>query len=1286
MRSTLPAALLLGILSVAAPQIGAQPVQNGFLAGTCYSGSNPFGYVVGLNDVRNANLQPFNANWVPPMWHGPSNNWTKANLGEVFGLDFDAAGNLYVAATRVYNQNAPPGGPGGSGAIYRLNGVTGAITNLVTTLAAPCGPVVGTTMLPNSGAGLGNIAYDEARDQFFVTNFEDGVIYRISSAGVVLSFHDPFGADACVAGAAPLGERLWGINVYNNRVYFSRWVEDWGVGNSSPGTYNEIWSIALDGSGDFTGVEQLEITMPNYPGQIFSNPVADIAFSDAGRMLLAERTMRGSATDPFNPSAHRSRLLEYRFVSGSWVPSPATFVVGTYSVGHNAAGGCDYGYGDVDPVTREPVDCDSTVWASGDALRLFSYPPPTPASRVYGWVRMPASGGGPANSIMIDADGDTVQGDKTQIGDLEIYKECPIDQPQDPCEGIRVSSKPVQGAGGPTGEGCCWEISIAGLAPGTWSSVSANLLTDSVSFTGVIGPTGWSVTNTGTYATWDTTGTINATAVTGLQFCLYSLVGPPQEIEVTLHGANGEVCVDTIRVDCPEMPPPFPPCVLIDEQNIECLESGSNGSLFDLSFVVTNQSPFSLPPYNLPAENLVVYPVGGGITVTPGSVNFSSPLGHGASSGPLSFTIGGPNAQPGDTVCIVVQLHGKQLPHDYQWCCPPDTLCVVLPDCHDCCDSVEISMREGRVRQRGNYGATIEAAGLSVLPGPVVSATATVLSVESSDIWCPKFVQGQWTVVNTGGAGPLLGLVTGESITPTMPLAWGITPPSTGVGWGTVPAGVPFSGGSIRLDMKFPGSRLRWRCRDTLTLCIRYTFTDSACRTCDTVVYHRIPRLGQLEIAEADPVFGGVHTLRKNSPLFDGSDPLGTNPLYEGRASDAGHDSFFDIWIEDDLRIEGPSLDLDVVEPGRARLSVSHWFPDGFPGEPEVVLDSLRVTGGPGIRVTGIGSSGQDGVVREGTGITAVDLSPAAPDSFFDIFFAVDPGVPAEEISLNYAKIEWDYRRTGQGGDPRERLRSRPFFEILDRGDRRDTARLTVRKEVDKSTPYLYKVLVTAGDYDTGTTIGPVRWMAPESIRLRLPDGIEAVAIGPVIDKSTPILRFAREGGIDKATPILYQAIGALDTDDDHDGYIETTLDPGETAELILVVVGDRAAGPFDLTWEGINGNGAVIAEGSLTLDTATSSVGNDGTPGGAIHILDARPNPTSGAITASFTLARSGRATLSVVDAAGREVLRPVDDTWRPIGRTDLVIETAQMPEGTYFLRLETSEGIQTRRIVVVR
>src|SRR6185369_12764675 len=108
-------------------------------------------------------------------------------------------------------------------------------------------------------------------------------------------------------GFAPLGERLWGVGTYLNRVYYSVWTVD--QGRTSATLSNSIWSIALNGSGNFTGVAQHEFDLPPSTQSTHfgrhSNPVADISFSRLGCMLLSERSM-GSDT---YPSAHDSRVL-----------------------------------------------------------------------------------------------------------------------------------------------------------------------------------------------------------------------------------------------------------------------------------------------------------------------------------------------------------------------------------------------------------------------------------------------------------------------------------------------------------------------------------------------------------------------------------------------------------------------------------------------------------------------------------------------------------------------------------------------------------------------------------------------------------------------------------------------------------------------------------------------------------------------------------------------------------------------------------------------------------------
>jgi hypothetical protein len=347
--------------------------------------------VVQVIDVKNRATAPLNTHWAAAT-HYTQPNWVAENLGSVFGVCLDKDGHIYVAATTCYWTDYI-GTAGTRGAVYRIDAVSGAISTFAT--------------LSNTGEpGLGNIAYDANFDQFYVTNHYDGRIWILNNAGICINQldHATSTSGLCVSeansGFVPLGERLWGVNVYNGRVYYSVWNED--VGRPSASTANEIWSIALDGAGLFTGVPQLEVVMPPNPFTNYSNPVADISFSSTGCMLLAERGMG----DDSSPQPHDSRVLEYRLVSGSWVPSGINYetgVIGSAPNRRNAAGGCDF-------------DGEGRVYATSDALQF------TPQV-IYGIQSLPCSGGNIANSALIDMNENLTFQDKTEIGDVEIA--CP---------------------------------------------------------------------------------------------------------------------------------------------------------------------------------------------------------------------------------------------------------------------------------------------------------------------------------------------------------------------------------------------------------------------------------------------------------------------------------------------------------------------------------------------------------------------------------------------------------------------------------------------------------------------------------------------------------------------------------------------------------------------------------------------------------------------------------------------------------------------------------------------
>ncbi|HYG65497.1 MAG TPA: hypothetical protein VEL74_23145 [Thermoanaerobaculia bacterium] len=396
-------AMALAAAAPAAAQPGIPfPIQPGQVVVTCSAGDAPDGAVLAVFDIRNpaANAPGLNQNWLAPAYHAP--NWTSANFnnGEVFGvtLDDDTPPNIYATASSSYG-----GGRLGSGKVFRVDGTTGAVTVFADLPNCPAYPAC-----PGSSyAGLGNIAYDEERDQFFVTNFYDGKIYRLSASGAILEAFD-FGAAFDPArnsaqGFVPLGERPWGVAVHDDRVYFAIWGRDY-----REGTANTVWSVGLDAAGAFEDFATQEVTVPT-AGTGLSMPVADISFSVEGRMLLAQRTM----VNDFNPGARQSQVLEYTGGHLAWTPSTRLFEVGMVPR-TNAAGGADYLCEDQQT---------TGVAAMGDALHFG------PGDFIFGLQIFPPGGGRIENSYLIDLDHNTSTPDKFLVGSLDAHDVCGADVP-----------------------------------------------------------------------------------------------------------------------------------------------------------------------------------------------------------------------------------------------------------------------------------------------------------------------------------------------------------------------------------------------------------------------------------------------------------------------------------------------------------------------------------------------------------------------------------------------------------------------------------------------------------------------------------------------------------------------------------------------------------------------------------------------------------------------------------------------------------------------------------------
>lgn len=474
-RLSVTLTLASALLIPCAPGRAALPLLPEQIAVTCFSGtinyySSPAtatpnlgsnGNVVAIFDTRTSNIGPL----IPPITQPPvcwstlntppyggfhnetGQRWNAANLGEVFGITIDDATppNIYVTATDCYNivgalTNLPVG-PGGRGGVYKLNGTTGAISS---------------TSLPNdpvAGPGHGNVCYRKAGSgvgYLYVSDLENGMIYRLN-ASTLATVGSPFDhgvqgrpneslspiADNGTPGLTQYGRRIWGVQTFQNRLFYAVWWED--SRNPLAAESNEIWSVDLDGAGNFIpATARRRITIPNFTVNNWSHPIASIDFSPGGNMFLAERYWQYYW--PITPTplfgAHHTRILRYTPSGTNWVTTPSTthhiggdpgFYFANNMVGANSAGGV-------------AVNCDESIWATGDMFPgSYSVPPnvingPGDLGAVYGTMRIPTGG----NSLLagygyggfaIDFDGNTNSINKFAVGAVTTMRSCCLPPP-----------------------------------------------------------------------------------------------------------------------------------------------------------------------------------------------------------------------------------------------------------------------------------------------------------------------------------------------------------------------------------------------------------------------------------------------------------------------------------------------------------------------------------------------------------------------------------------------------------------------------------------------------------------------------------------------------------------------------------------------------------------------------------------------------------------------------------------------------------------------------------------
>ncbi len=695
-RSLLFASASLAILAPApAALVNLLPLQKGTVAVTCYSNSNwaynpptdPNGPVLALFNGSAAELASAGTgvgtvsyNWqfshnetaIQSGTPSPSREWVGRNLGEIFGIALDDAPspNLYVAATTAYGNATWPIG-NGPGTVYRLDGTSGAIKAFpqIPNAGSPAGQA-------GIGAGLGNLCYHRVgtNEWLYVTNMGDGRIYRLNVATCTLDA-TPFdhGTQALPnVGLTAIADnpalvftqperRPWGIGVHGGRLYYSVFS---GV-NTSGAIFHqtEVWSLALDGAGNFMPATALrEFIVPPLVGPWVNGtlnegtapranaPVSDIEFSDSGSMFLAERYH--TALYGFIAGTHATRVLEYTGASTSWATIPASPPPYKWQVGVDNSLGrpIDNSAGGVAPA------CDGSLWVSGDALHT--------TLKAYGLQRIKPGGNlgdspPQLNSQIIDLDGDTVNYDKSLIGDADVF---------DKCSCFEIVGEPVRCPD--PGKPFTYTFKLTNKSTYTGHYLWFNACLPSELGTGAVttvpqvpgAPAGpWVIPGGPLGPSQMTMVTVELPEVqAGQKVCF----------RITMLDAHGELCCsDKICVDLPVCD-----CITVLVKQITCAETPV-GPVFTLTMTLRNVS-------NFPWLHLALLPPS---SFSPSAFALSPPVLPGGTRTIVTQVLG----KSGDRLCFDISVHDGTLEN----CCSIPC-CITLPDCGgirpDTCDITAI--------------------------------------------------------------------------------------------------------------------------------------------------------------------------------------------------------------------------------------------------------------------------------------------------------------------------------------------------------------------------------------------------------------------------------------------------------------------------------------------------------------------------------------------------------------------------------------------------------------------
>ncbi|MGF1621602.1 MAG: hypothetical protein ACFCUR_13430 [Rhodomicrobiaceae bacterium] len=327
---------------------------------------------------------------------------------------------------------------GGPGAIYKLNGKTGVVSLFA-------------SLPENSGAGVGDIVFDTATRQFFVSDLDNGLIYRLNETGAVIDsfdhgvtgrpedelaeladdgstvdIEDPAfdSEDPQTWGFTQVERRVHGLAIHDDRLFYAVDGQVWSVGISEEGFADASWEL---------DAEALES----------DGPVTDMLFDAEGRLYLAQRgSQRASYDYSVFAEPEKSSVVRYRLedpddpaTESAWVADPEEYAIGLPEEHRHAEGGIALGYSHDETGLLRYGSCGEMLWSTGHRLRPSAFAGEAagetdPEADVHGLQGNAVSlvrpeNAPPQQSYFADYDGFFGDAAKSgHMGDVEIWQPC----------------------------------------------------------------------------------------------------------------------------------------------------------------------------------------------------------------------------------------------------------------------------------------------------------------------------------------------------------------------------------------------------------------------------------------------------------------------------------------------------------------------------------------------------------------------------------------------------------------------------------------------------------------------------------------------------------------------------------------------------------------------------------------------------------------------------------------------------------------------------------------------